>query len=328
MEEKAPLFMSLFQRLKHEINNTPKNLSWLATERKDLQDLCYSLETNYIALKEYINKKDSKYIFVPNSFEAQFKEYELNYRGKVLKAAEPIKDRVAGDFRSLIQDLEQKWLDDGKTSYEFWTYLDKELGINPYLHSFDAIKDNPASIIEDLKQWCKDHIDTMSADLYLFVDEGHIVNDYNLFLGAINFFEETIGFDFNAIYERWGKTPILFISESLNTTNTTPIIDLYHEAVRSYIFGNRTASVVMCRALMEHILQKYYRVKGTNLQNIIVLAEMKFPQLRKLNMDNKRKLANNILHEYENKQSGLEDKAVIDFLITIKDLVQKIPVKN
>lgn len=42
-------------------------------------------------------------------------------------------------------------------------------------------------------------------------------------------------------------------------------------------------------------------------------------------MDRKRRLANDILHEYENKEGKLENKAVIDFLKTIEYLIQKVP---
>ena len=112
-----------------------------------------------------------------------------------------------------------------------------------------------------------------------------------------------------------------------DTTNTEPLIELYGEAVRTYVFGNKVASITMCRALLEHILQKYYGLQAENLDKIIILAEERFPNLKKLNLRNKKNLANRILHNYENK-SETEDKSVVDFLKTIKYLVQRIPGKG
>lgn len=313
MEDEIELFLYRFKKLKSEINNAPKNLSWLAAERTDIQDLCNEIEQNYKAIAKHIETKDSKHTFVPAPFEDQFNEYKRNYRERVVIAAKPAKEREANNIIESLNSWKQQWLSAGKTENEFWDHFRNELGLNDIGLAFDPLKDHPGFLMDSLKDFVRD---------YAEVDEDEL---YDKAVGAWGFFEKTIGIDFTAIYNRWGKAPKLYIPPHLQSKNTVPLAELYHEAVKAYTFGNRIASVVMCRALMEHVLQKYYQVEGENLQNIIAFAEVRFPQLKKLNMDKKRRLANDILHEYESRQSDLEDKAIIDFLRTIKYMVQQVP---
>ena len=108
------------------------------------------------------------------------------------------------------------------------------------------------------------------------------------------------------------------------SVNPRPILELYNEAVKTYVFGNKVASISMCRALLEHILEKHYRIDGERLDKMIAIAERRFNQFRKLDLQGKRKLANRIMHDYE-KQSDVEDKIVVDFLIAIREIVKNIP---
>jgi hypothetical protein len=316
MEENIELFLYRFNKIKSEVNNSPKNLSWLAAERTYLQELCHELEKTYESIAQHMETKESKHIFVPGSFENQFNEYERNYRKRVIEAAEPAKMRQENQIKESINAWKQQWLSTGKTEFDFWNHFEEAFGLNKIGREFDPLNEHPGFLMSGLKDFVRDYAEVHEEELY---DKA---------FGAWEFFEETIGIDFIAIYNRWGKAPQLHIPHHLQSRNTAPLIELYHEAVKAYTFGNRIASVVMCRALMEHILQKYYRVKGENLQNVIALAEASFPNLKKLNMDKKRRLANDILHEYENRPSDLEDKAIIDFLRTIKYLVQKVPAKR
>jgi hypothetical protein len=88
MEEQIALFLSRFKELKRRINNSPKNLSWLANEQKDLQDLCFELSGNYQTIAKFLATKNIKHTFITVPFENDWKEYELNYRNHVSKAAE------------------------------------------------------------------------------------------------------------------------------------------------------------------------------------------------------------------------------------------------
>ena len=143
-------------------------------------------------------------------------------------------------------------------------------------------------------------------------------------IGAWYFFEKTIGLDHEAIYRRWKSVPELLIPRHALSVNPRPILELYNEAVKTYVFGNKVASISMCRALLEHILEKHYRIDGEGLDKMIAIAEHRFNQFRKLDLQGKRKLADRIMHDYE-KQSDVEDKIVVDFLTAIREIVKNIP---
>jgi hypothetical protein len=145
-------------------------------------------------------------------------------------------------------------------------------------------------------------------------------------IGAWNFFKDTIGIDYSAIYARWRSAPELFIPVQALHHDITPIIDLYNEAVRTYIFGLTVSSVAMCRALLEHVLIKHYRIKGENLKlgKIIFLAERRHDHLKRLNLQDKKEEANAVIHRYEDRAEKL-DKAALDFLIALRYVVTHIP---
>ena len=173
----------------------------------------------------------------------------------------------------------------------------------------DLLMDDPAAIMKEL---------------YGYI-ETFVINDDEIFdqkhLEAWDFFTDTIGIEYSTIYNRYRNAPELFIpSHMLSRYNITPLIELYNEAVRTYIFGLTEASVAMCRALLEHILKQYYHISGDNLGRIISEAEGRYRHLRGLNLRSKNNLANQVLHNYEKREQEIE-KAAYDFLQTIRHMV-------
>lgn len=82
--------------------------------------------------------------------------------------------------------------------------------------------------------------------------------------------------------------------------------------------------MAMCRALMEHILKRHYNIEAGDLEKIIAIAEVRHPQLKKLKMQEKRKISNDMLHNYEGG-ADIEDEALVGYFRTIKYLIQEIP---
>ena len=119
--------------------------------------------------------------------------------------------------------------------------------------------------------------------MYSFINLS-ILNPSILLSSNWNFFENNIGVNYKKIYDRWLNSPHIFIPLHIQYTNSGPLIELYSEAARSYVFGNKIASVVLCRSLMEHILKNYYKVHGENIEKVIYFAESRFPQLTKFNL--------------------------------------------
>ncbi|MBU4583548.1 MAG: DUF4145 domain-containing protein [Proteobacteria bacterium] len=168
-----------------------------------------------------------------------------------------------------------------------------------------------------------------SGDLFYLIDtiaddpdflQGVVTDKH---IGALNYFEKVIGLDFHNINRRWGKAPSLFISEKIRK-KTDKLVEMYNEAVKSYIFGLNVSSTAMCRALLEHILINYYGIPKDDLVKVVSLAEKRFRKLESLNLHKLRKNGNDVMHEYETK-SRIEDDAVVSYLLTIRALVDFIP---
>ena len=325
MEEKVALFMARLSELKSAIHGSPQKLAWAAEQSVELQDLCYKLDSIYKGLCRHFAVKDSRSSFVSTpSFENQWNEYSRDYAPHVAVAARPAHERSLQQLREVFSDGEEDWIKSGKTKEEYWEMVSQmHWDMFPLGSTFDPVKDNPASLVASAIDLLWDIL----ANEYLretVVPEEHYGDHYEKAIGAWQFFKNTIRLDLAGIYARWRKAPELFIQPHVAQVEDDPLVTLYDEAVRTYVYGNRVAAVAMCRAIMEHVLENHYKVKDKDLETTIAIAEQRFPQLKKWNLQKKRKLANDMLHNYE-KNSKVEDEAVVNYLRTIKFLVQGVP---
>ncbi|MGO9619978.1 MAG: hypothetical protein ACLPT6_01055 [Desulfobaccales bacterium] len=320
MQGEIGLFLSKFERLKRQINNSPKTLSWLAKESEDLQDLCYGLKCNYDAIAKFLSKKGFKHTFITVAFENQYKEYAGNYQALVSKAAEPAEKRSRKLLEDSLRKLEENWEKDGKTKEDYRNFLNNFL--SEYSESpFDPTKDEPSALIEGILD------DANLLDVTMSDIDEEWTERYKKAWGAWKFFTETLGLDFSGINKRWLSAPELFVLPHIAQTDNSPIVELYSEAVKAYASGCKIASVAMCRALMEYILKNHYiNVQEEKLGKIIAIAEARFPGLKKLRMREKKKISDDILHNYESGRN-IEDRAVISYLLTLKMLVLDVPKK-
>ena len=280
----------------------------------------YKLEQNYKSIRRLISAKNSKHTFIKVRFEQEFKEYQRNYEKIVSEAAEPAKLREQRKLDDIFREEIQKWLESGKTEKEFWEEWEKAIaktGISIY--PFNPLEDDPASLIEDAFWWWEVSIQGVTND-----DE---VKHYKKAQDAWRFFTDKLGLDFSGINKRWLAATEIFIQPHVAQLDDHRIVELYSEAVRAYAFGCKIVSVAICRALMEYILKNHYNFQKNDLYNIIALAESRNPQLKKLRMQNKREFSNNMLHNYETG-INIEDKAVIEYLRTIKELIENVPKRN
>lgn len=305
-------FLVLFNRLKAELNYSLKNLTWLPNEKPEIAELCYQLTDTYRLLSRKMANKSEKYLIVPPVLKKSWDDYERNYKSKVEEAAEPFKEKYERELRDLFQKLEEEAKEKGQSREEFWGQLVESI---PHIigSSFNPVEDDAAYLLGNIFDTIHDIV---SGDLMpeVFTDKQ---------MGALNYFEKVIGIDFHEINRRWGKAPSLFISEKISK-RTDKLVELYHEAVKSYIFGLNVSATAMCRALLEHILINYYGMPKDDLYKVVALAENKFKRLKSLDLYRLRKDGNEIMHEYEAK-SRIEDDAVVGYLLTIRALVDLIP---
>lgn len=313
MESRLEEFLVLFVKLKKETNDAPSNLGWLPEQKPYLSKLCYDLDACGTAILRHLSKKNTKHTIAPDIFSRDWEEYLESWKDVVAKAAAPEQERVLGEIRSWIGRARQKAIAEGKTpedfDSEFLDQLKSEVG-----NTFDPLVDDPADVMNNIK-----------SIIYDIVDNGLMVEVFeDKTIGAWNFFQKTVGINYVAIYDRWRSAPELFLPSHTRSRNTTPIVELYNEAVRAYVFGLTVASVAMCRALLDHILKKHYEIRGMDLKDVISIAEERHEHLKGLNLQDKRLLGNTVLHKYEKRSTDL-DKAVKDFLLTVRHLVTHIP---
>jgi hypothetical protein len=317
LKSKLESFLILFIKLQKQTNNLPANLEWLVNEKPNVAELCYFLNKEYIEISRVLLKKPEKHTISPNIFSKKWDDYKNNWAASVAEAAKIGDERLLEELAKYLQEITEQAIADGKaeTAEEFLSQEYERLLEERGPKRLDPLVDNPAGIIDDLYGLL---FELLGNDFFDGVINGR-------HLEAWDFFKDIIGIDYSKIYSRWQSAPELFIPIHMLNRNITPVQELYNEAVRAYVFGLTEASVAMCRALLEHILRKYYRFSGDDLSRVISEAERKHGYLiRGLHLHSKRDLANKILHDYENRGQEIE-KAALDFLQTIRHLVTNIP---
>lgn len=261
MRNHVEKFLVLFNRLKSELNYSLKNLKWLPEEKPEIAELCYQLDDTYSLLSRIMANKAEKYVVVPSVLQKSWDDYEKNYQVKVEEAAKPLREKYEKELHDLFQKLENDAKEKGQSHEEFWGQLAKAM---PYTmgSTFNPVEDDAASLLDDIFVAIHDIVDN---DIFpeVFTDKQ---------MGALNYFEKVIGVNFHAINSRWSKAPNLFVSEKIKK-KTDKLVEMYNEAVKSYIFGLNVAATAMCRALLEHILINYYGMPKNDLFKIVAMAE-------------------------------------------------------
>jgi hypothetical protein len=314
MSQAVEKFLVLFNRLRQETNEVPNNINWLSKEKSGLSSLCHDLDSSYAEIVRVQKRKNTKHTIVPSAFSENWDDYVTNWQQMVTEAARPEKARRAAELKAILKQVEEKAISEGQKREDFWKELMETV---PLGGNFDPDIEHPGYIMDTIASTIHD-----IAEAGLFED----VLDENA-VGAWSFFENTIGIDYSAIYERWREIPELLIPEHALHRDISPIFELYNEAVRAYLFGLTVASMAMCRALLEHVLKKHYHITGKNLEKTIAMAEVQYDHLKRLGLQEKRTQGNMILHEYENRSTGL-DRVVVGFLQSLRQLVINIPFGN
>lgn len=307
------VFLALFLQLKTEVKNSPLTLEWLQTYTPKLRRLCMELNHVCQTISKNIATNSSKLYVAPKSFNKHWKEYNKDY----LKIVEDIGNKESKEaIRKALAELQSilKKPSIEAVAEEILKNDNESRKIGSY---FDPTKDDPVKLIYD--------IFLTYHDMYVndFCDDENINMDKAI--GAWDFFQNTIGINFKEIYKRWINSPHIFIPDDYRNQNIESLVDLYNEAVKTYIFGNKLASLAICRALLENVLINYYNLNEGDLDKIITTAEIKYPYFKQLELHKKRRMVNRILHNYK-KDRPIKDGDVLDFLHTLKNLIQKIPI--
>lgn len=308
-------FTALFNSLKKEVNDSPATLAWLSEQKSDVRRLAYLVGDIAEKIKKTKATSTERYLVAPTGFATAWKRFESQF-------AAPIKDIFVAEKKVVVDnflgEIEKIAAQKGVSKDSILEKIYQEVASYRELgDSFDPISDNPVPLINEIFHMYESIVE---QDL---LDEGDVgLGDKAV--GAWRFFDKTIGMDHQSIYDRWKRIPELLIPAHALRVNSRPIIELYNEAVRCYVFGNKVSAIAMCRALLEHILKKHYKIDADDLDKTITMAEARYSHFKKMKLHDKRKLANEIMHRYE-KHSEVEDRVVIEFLKTIQTIVQQIP---
>lgn len=308
-------FLTLFSKLKHEINNSPMTLEWLQTHKPQMRRLCMEINNIHKTVSKNVESSPSKLSVVPRSFNRQLKEYNRDYYNLVKAIGD---EESLKTIREVLEQLRQKFKKNtlDEVIEDIITKPKEKVQRGS---TFDPSEDDPVKLINNIfLTYC----DMYSND---FFDDDNIYHDKAI--GAWDFFKDTIGINFEVIHKRWKNSPHIFIPDDYRDQKIDDLVDLYHEAVKSYIFGNNLASLAICRALLENVLINYYNFEGDDLDKIITTAEIKYPYFKELNLHKKRRLVNRVLHNYK-KDKPIKDSDILDFLHTLKSIIQRVPIKH
>lgn len=291
------------------MNSNPRNVVWMSKNEDQIETLCYDLDGLYQDITQQLSRSPRRYLtHIPKSFIVMYKEYHDTYSSVVSTAAAPKQEKwrkfLCEHAEELIKSLQERGVDTDAPE------------------DFSISKDDPVDLFFEL---------LMKADDW---SQAHYGEDYgddvHKELGAWQFFEETIGIDLRNIHRRWGEIPPILIpkhvSDRHGLTEPGSLYEQLDEAHRAYVFGCYAASITLCRALMELLLQEHYEVRGRDLEQIISFAEEKYLWLRNLHLQTKRAFANAVLHD-RRRAENLEAEQVRSFLETIKTLIERAPPK-
>lgn len=293
-------FLERFGDLKARVKHNPGSVVWMAKEREDVARCSSDLSAAWRKLNQYLATSPEKGISrVPSAFKTEFRDFQSDWLRPVEAAAQVHWDKIRPEVEQFISELPKERI--------------AELS-RP---NFDPTKEDPAELVADMI-WLSSAYEDFDDDLG---DEQRKAQQ------AWRYFEDTIGLDLREVNKRWLLIQPIFIPEHVSNTyganDPTSLNELLYQAVRAFVFGATSAAIAMCRALMDLVLRKHYRCEGEDLKAVIVFAEAqpRYFWMRELRLQEKRLLANALLHDYRR----IEEEAVVQFLSALKELIERSP---
>lgn len=338
-------FLLRFNELKRRTRDDPERIPWLWKQSKQLRKIGEDVYNLHGDIERALARSRKLIGPVPPGFERAFKDYRERYAEKVLHAKFSID---TDKLLKLIKAREAQTEDDREESEEqfpkFETDEDSVVWItNPgesekryIIEEFDP-KYDANEELESIIDYARDRVD--SARMGGGDDNPSFIIQLNKGVGAWDFYTDIIGVDLEGIARRWKQVPDFFIPRHVldryGRSERGSMFDLLNDAVRAYVFGAPTAAIAMCRAVCEEVLKKHYGLEtqkdrpgyGPSLGKIIILAEKNCEWVGPLELGPKVEYVNGILHAYDRstKITAADEKNILDFLTTVKTLIEKAP---
>ncbi len=298
----AARFLAEFSALRSRVNNNPRNVGWMSKQTvPTLGSVMRTCVARDVLARFLANSPTKAYQRAPSGLRAACDEYDAAWKDHVEAAFErglPEMFRA----RAMLPEL----LDGFDSSTP-----------NPEPGDFDALSDDPGAVILEGLAW-------MAAEAADDPGEG-ITWRYRRTVQAWHQFCASTGFDLSQSSRRWRSLQPVFlpphVSNASGASSPKSPTRLLDQAVRAYVFGAPAAAIGMCRALMEEVLRSHYRIEAEDLEKVIAIAEARIPWVRPLNLQARRRLANQVLHDAR----AVEDDAVKDFLAVVRSLIERAP---
>lgn len=297
-------FLTKFNKLKGQVKNTPQRIELKIENERDanLRKLIVELMLADQNITNFDRCLSEKHFVVPTGYDAARIVF-LKYRPVVFKVGRKIINSSSQKVKNFANDS------DIKIPAWFFDALDME--------KFFGFAPDFSCIYDDLEN-----------KMTMYENDPKSREPYEQALMSLEFLEvKVIGSSLSTLCKRWYDVPTLLIPRHVAVKNPMPLRKLYDEAVRTQVSGNYVACIAMCRSLIEHVLIKYYGANAVgSLDEKITWAEKRYESLLELRLHEKRREANDLIHEYAGK--NVEGKVTLRFIETVKALVERIPVEK
>jgi len=337
-------FLRLFSALKRATGGTPSRIDTFYLQSHKVKAAVDSLDEFLLFSgfeKEVFHGVDKQFSPVSRGFEAGWKEYKSNWEQPIFNARR-VRMHPAFRYRrdevsaNRVSDLVSSWYEDESFVSPEQDTENQCCNPNPEEdYQLELDRHNPAAAVALGINYLETHDiypDSMGA-----TSNDPIDNLCRISTQGFSFFEESVGLNFEEIFRRWRNIPPIFYPTQVANTRSDPLDDplfkLINDAILAYVMGATAAAIITCRTALETVLKEHYgkgQWNNDSLARVITLAEQRYKYIKGKRLQRLRKDANNIVHNYvvTKKASKEEEKIIVEFLTTVKYLVQRAPPVN
>lgn len=314
-------FMLHFQNLRTATNDSPQTLINFFSEKSEFRELAIELKRAAIRV-EGLGYSRKIYAHVPNKFVSDWKLYTFNWKKQI--------EYIYEQHTTIVFDSEYQT----KSFEEFCNQLTElRPQLEPGEEGWEPAMEAGGAAIQDMV-FLANYIDHDFESFQIDNDAALVLSHG---ISSIEYVEDSIGLNLSEVIDRWEKIPPIFVppvvSNSYGQTEKSSLYELLNDAIRAFVAGAQAASIAMCRAVLEMVLQDHYlrneTVRDTSLTNLINLAVKKYDFLPSDKLHGLRKDANRILHAYSNNINldPEDEKRVLSAIKDIKHYIERAPTR-
>lgn len=303
-------FLVDFNKLKGQVKDNIGHIEILVSNKNlGFERLIIDLMNHWLKFEHLESLyQGTKFANVPDVFQKEKRSF-MQYKPAIFKSGRTIIQRYF--------EITKKFAMDCGIEVPEWFYeLAHKKKLEPLKPSWQGLY-NVHGYLEDA---CGDDDDDHWEKDWL--------NELDIAISGINFIESSIlGCTLDQLYDRWITVPTIQIPNLIAVKNPQAIYNYYSEIAKTYATGNLIACLVLCRALLEYCLNKYFgsdHKKG--LEAKIEHAECQDIKIKKFKFKKHKKKADDLIHNYDGGE--IDDATVKSFIVNLKWLIDAIPIKK